>query len=99
MIEKKRNDYVDYLKGICILFVLLGHCFEYGNGVAFLSNGLYWDNPLMKTIYTFHMPLFIAINGYLFYTSFVKYGAMQVCVRRFKKTTLSNHSVGWVFNN
>ena len=31
------------------------------------------------------MPLFIAISGYLFYTSFMKYGAIQVCTRRIKK--------------
>ena len=54
----KRVDYLDYAKGIAIILVVLGHIFSGGN---------------IKTyIYSFHMPLFFIISGYLFNYSNVK---------------------------
>ena len=48
----KRVHYLDYAKGIAIILVVLGHIFSEGN---------------IKTyIYSFHMPLFFIISGYLF---------------------------------
>ena len=32
----------------------------------------FFENGVFKTIYSFHMPLFMLISGYLFYTSFEK---------------------------
>ncbi|ERK32040.1 acyltransferase family protein [Clostridium intestinale] len=50
----KRLDWVDILKGIGILYVLIGHI---------IIN----ENSLLKVyIYSFHMPLFFFISGYLF---------------------------------
>lgn len=48
----KRNTYIDYLKGIAIIMVVLGHC---------------WKLPqdVFRLIYSIHMPLFFAISGYL----------------------------------
>ena len=56
-------------KGIAIILVLIGHCIQYGNGEAYLNPGLYWDYLMMKMRYSFHMPLFMAISGYLFFYS------------------------------
>lgn len=54
----KRIHYLDYAKGIAIILVVLGHIFSGGN---------------IKTyIYSFHMPLFFIISGYLFNYSNVK---------------------------
>ena len=54
----KRVDYLDYSKGIAIILVVLGHICSEGN---------------IKTyIYSFHMPLFFIISGYLFNYSNVK---------------------------
>lgn len=36
--------------GIAILFVLIGHCIQYGSGANFLNDELYWDNSVMKTV-------------------------------------------------
>lgn len=49
--ETKREYWVDFLKGIAIVLVVLGHC----------------DLPgyLRDAIYLFHMPLFFMISGYL----------------------------------
>lgn len=55
-----RNYFIDYAKGILALLVVLGHVitlrYTYGD---------YWNSYSTWVIYSFHMPLFIAISGYL----------------------------------
>lgn len=46
----ERLNYIDYVKGIAILFVVLGHIY---------------NNSAKLWIYSFHMPLFFMISGYL----------------------------------
>lgn len=75
--EKKKNAFIDYVKGIAILLVLVGHCIQYGSGADFLENGEYWNNIVMKVIYSFHMPLFIAVSGYLFWFSVKNHGMVN----------------------
>ena len=49
---KTKINYIDYSKGIAILFVIFGH--------------VYWGNNIVTTwIYSFHMPLFFIISGFL----------------------------------
>ena len=51
MIEENRKQWVDILKGILIIMVVLGHSyFEYS-----------------KYIYWFHMPVFFMLSGYVFH--------------------------------
>ena len=54
--ERQRNNYIDWIKGICIFMVVLGHC-------SLLNENVFWF------IYRFHMPLFFIISGYLFNNS------------------------------
>ena len=61
-----RNQYIDYIKGITIILVIIPHCIQYGSGADYLNNCLFYDNPIFKFIYTFHMPVFMIISGYLF---------------------------------
>ena len=49
--EKQKN--IDILKGLGIIFVVMGHSGGYGSG------------SLSGYIYSFHMPLFFFISGYL----------------------------------
>ena len=52
MAEKKRLDYVDWLKAIGIFLVVLGHCLP--------------AYTLLRTvIYSFHVPLFAFAGGLL----------------------------------
>lgn len=67
-----RNNYLDFLRGIAILLVVVGHCIQFGSGSAYLKSGLYFANPLFKFIYSFHMPLFMLISGYLGWFSISK---------------------------
>ena len=53
-----RNYFLDYSKGILAFLVVLGHVitlkYTYGD---------YWNSYSIWCIYSFHMPLFIAISG------------------------------------
>ena len=61
---KKRNEFLDIIKGITIFLVALGHCVVNGNGIKFIEKELFWGDPIYKFIYSFHMPLFALISGY-----------------------------------
>lgn len=49
-----RLDWIDYLKGLAILFVVFGHM-PFADGLA---------NPGRTVAYSFHMPLFFLLSGY-----------------------------------
>lgn len=52
----KRLLYIDELKGFAIILVVMGHALE--------RNG-YGDQHLYNIIYSFHMPLFFCISGFV----------------------------------
>ena len=56
----QHNEDLDFLKGIGIVLVVLGHCFT-----TALENNYYSIRILKDFIYTFHMPLFFIVSGYL----------------------------------
>ena len=79
----KRLVWADATKGVLMLLVILGHCIAnvIGNEAA---NTNYW----WCLIYSFHMPAFIAISGYLNYRSERKNGYNQLLglvYRRFRQ--------------
>lgn len=76
-----RNNYWDIVKGITIVLVVIGHAIQYGAGQDYLYSQAFWDNPVFKFIYGFHMPLFIFVSGYLSYGS---------CSRKSTKDLLIN---------
>ena len=66
---RERNLYLDIVKGIAIISVIFGHSIQYGNGSEYLDYSYYFDNIVFQFFYSFHMPLFMLISGYLFYYS------------------------------
>lgn len=56
--QHRREPFWDVLKGILIYLVVLGHFVQYG------TTGDFWQHPLFRGIYIFHMPLFILVSGY-----------------------------------
>ena len=76
---KKRNESIDYLKGVLIFYVVYGHCLYWmGEGI---------EKPytiIVKFIYSFHMPLFIFISGY-FFSSIKNKDIIGNIIKKFKR--------------
>ena len=53
MLKSNRIEWLDLSKGIGIILVIFGHCINYGS---------VW----CRLIFTFHMPLFFLLSGYVF---------------------------------
>ena len=60
-------DYLDTLKGIAIILMLVGHClaWNYEDFLTIIFNEKRSDMFWWHVIYSFHMPLFFLISGYL----------------------------------
>lgn len=73
--QQKKSLTVDLLKSFAIVLMIFGHCIVYGSGV---------DNTLGKTrmihhyIYSFHMPLFALVSGYLFFFTIKRHTMKEV---------------------
>lgn len=61
MIQKQRNPYWDSAKAVLIFLVILGHMIQYMGDYAPNS---FWSHPVFKSIYMFHMPLFVLMSGF-----------------------------------
>ena len=82
MTTRTRNPFLDALKAYSILLVVFGHCIQYGSGHTFVENNLYFENVFFQAIYSFHMPLFMLISGFLFGFS-VKKGWVENIRKKF----------------
>lgn len=78
-IQNRRDGFIDFLKGIAIFLVLWGHSIQY-----LTCNGSFSDNIFFKVIYSFHMPLFTFLSGYVFFWSCKKKKFVDVLISRFK---------------
>lgn len=62
--EKKetheRIKYIDVAKGIAAILVVVGHSIQ-------VQNSLFDNNVIFRLIYSFHMPLFMFLSGYVTY--------------------------------
>lgn len=57
---KERIQWLDNLKGLLIITVVLGHCIQH----TFFDGG---ENVVFRYIYSFHMMLFMFVSGYACY--------------------------------
>lgn len=78
-IENKRGDnrvlYLDILKCFAIFLVIWGHTIQY------FKSTVYFDEPIYRIIYSFHMPLFMALSGYFSESSYRK-GFLSGIIKR-----------------
>lgn len=79
MINQKRLVWADSLKGILIVLVVLGHSIQYS-----LMDGCYEDH-VWNYIYSFHMPAFVAVSGFLSYRKSIVNDRFSIIYRRFKQ--------------
>lgn len=84
MTDRQRNLYLDITKAIAIICVVIGHCIQFGSGNDWLKNDLYFDNGVFKVIYSFHMPIFMLVSGYLFAFSMTKRNWTETIVQKMK---------------
>lgn len=61
-VSDNRSKLLDALKGCLIFLVCLGHGIQYN---TYEDHSLFWNDVVFKSIYSFHMPLFMALSGYL----------------------------------
>lgn len=92
LIIMERNLKIDFYKFFAIFTVVLGHSIQYGSGTVFLSAPLL-ENPVFRFIYSFHMPLFMLLSGYLFYLSVTNHSFQHNVISRF--TTLFIPIIVW----
>ena len=71
-----RESWIDVLKGIGIILVVIGHTSM--------------ENPLVKWIYVFHMPLFFALSGYMFGRGRKQYTFVKFTEKRTQSLLLNN---------
>ena len=68
MIQTRERSYINTVKGIAIALMIWGHCIQYcGIGMDSM-----FGNDVFQALYSFHMPLFMLISGYLFWYSYEK---------------------------
>lgn len=75
-----RNGLIDFLKGSAIFAVLWGHSIQY------LSYGGcdFFKNKIFILIYSFHMPLFMFLSGYVFFWSCRKRDLKSIVLTRIR---------------
>lgn len=75
-----QKNFINLVRGLAIFLMLWGHCIQ-----ICIPNGLdFFENFAFKVIYSFHMPLFMLISGYLFYYSFEKRNMNELLTHRCK---------------
>lgn len=70
----ERLVYIDILKGIAIILVVMGHMF-----VPYTD---YLQSPINQMIYSVHMPLFIFLSGLVFHLSQSKKATRTTIIKR-----------------
>lgn len=60
--NKQKINWLLILQGWAMLWVVIGHSF-----LGKAGQGPGWENALFHIAYSFHMPLFMLISGYLFH--------------------------------
>ncbi|KKZ53360.1 acyltransferase family protein [Haemophilus haemolyticus] len=82
---KKRNIFLDIVKGLAIFLMVFGHCIQNGSGVDVLNKGMFWNFSVFQFIYSFHMPLFMIVSGYFVFFSQEKYDLILIVKNRLKR--------------
>lgn len=86
---RSRLEWMDALKLYTIFLVLWGHSIQH-----FLSSE-YYDEPVYRFIYSFHMPLFMTISGF-FGAKLVTRKFTDVLIRKSRQLLLPGFSFGLI---
>lgn len=78
------ND-IDRLTGLAILFVVIGHL---ATGETVNAEGMQWYKTLKGLIYSFHMPLFMFVSGFIFFYTYKPINTFQELLSFYRKKFL-----------
>lgn len=91
---ENRNQYYDIIRGVAIILMVFGHSLQYGSGTDFLKSTAFFDDKLFQFIYSFHMPLFMFLSGYLAFYSVSRYTSFTLLLKN-KARLLLFPILGW----
>lgn len=95
--EKVRIANLDFARGLAMACVILGHVIQCCNGLEYLRNGVFFNNLLYKFIYSFHLPLFAIISGWLVFYSLQRHTSSECLKIRGSQLLIPIVSLGVVF--
>lgn len=78
--DRKESFFWNFVKGAAIFLMLWGHCIQY----CTLDTAKFFEDIVFKVIYSFHMPVFMLVSGYLFYYSFRKRNLQDLLEHRIR---------------
>ena len=81
-----RLKYIDWIKGFAMILVVFGHVYTV------------YDSRFRQWIYSFHVPIFFFISGYLLYNSYIKKNEMNYDVIKSIKTIFIPYITFSIFN-
>ena len=70
--------YINIARGTAVFLMLWGHCVQFCCAGSFD----FFENSVFRVIYSFHMPLFMLISGYLFFFTFQKRNLRDLLIHR-----------------
>lgn len=81
--HSNRKYYLDYLKGIAAIFVVIGHCISYQDS-HFGVRAPFWLSMIGVIVSSVHVPMFFLIAGYLChrkpYGQFIKQKVIRILI-------------------
>lgn len=83
ILKPNRVGFIDFTKGVAIFLVLYGHVIQF----CTYDDYDFWTSPIFKFIYSFHMPLFMAVSGFFFKSS-TKYSLKEFIKVKFGRLIL-----------
>ncbi len=63
-------NYIDALKGLCIICVVIGHVAQSYTDSGMLTEANWLLKVMLNATYCFHMPAFFMISGFVFFTAY-----------------------------
>lgn len=68
--SEKRIEWIDSCKGLAIILVVIGHIADGYLGAGMFPEYSSFMQCVLNLIYSFHMPLFFVLSGYVFYLAY-----------------------------
>ena len=92
--DTQRQILPDFVKAFAIITVVWGHAIQYWHGVEFD----FWRDYIFVWIYSFHMPLFAIVSGYLFSRSYYRHGGREIIYSKIRQLIIPCISWGIIFS-